>query len=300
MRRALVWVAWCGCYAPTIGTDIACEVECPHGQVCIDNVCRSPDGPVDASTDGPADDVDGDGARDEVDNCPSIANADQHDEDGDLIGDHCDPCPHLAGTADDGDGDGVGDACDPEPTMARQRISFFDPFTSELPEWTLNNGVMVAGDQLRTLTGTAYVPLGVATAETRIVAAGSIGALGPISHQLAIQFGYSGPTYHYGEFYENMTGGSIKITKATGLTYMSIVNTPFPAPLPSGAWSMQIDASVAAQQIDLEARLGGVAYPPLTANTSSVPMLAAGNRITLQIDHAEVVVDYFLVIESTP
>jgi uncharacterized protein DUF4114/thrombospondin type 3 repeat protein len=60
--------------------------------------------------DGP--DRDGDGIPDVCDNCPSLANSDQHDGDGDLVGDACDNCvavPNLA--QGDSDGDGRGDAC---------------------------------------------------------------------------------------------------------------------------------------------------------------------------------------------
>jgi hypothetical protein len=38
-------------------------------------------------------DCDGDGLRDEADNCPLVANPDQRDTDGDGIGDECDPEP---------------------------------------------------------------------------------------------------------------------------------------------------------------------------------------------------------------
>jgi hypothetical protein len=38
-------------------------------------------------------DCDGDGLRDEVDNCPQAANPDQRDTDGDGLGDECDPEP---------------------------------------------------------------------------------------------------------------------------------------------------------------------------------------------------------------
>lgn len=61
-----------------------------------------------------------------------------HDEDGDTVDDACDVCPHLPGPQVDGDGDGVGDACDPNPMEARDHIVFFDPFTSERPEWQHN------------------------------------------------------------------------------------------------------------------------------------------------------------------
>jgi hypothetical protein len=72
-------------------------------------------------------DTDGDGAADDVDNCPEVANADQADADGDGVGDACDlpdddgdgasngedNCPEVANADQaDSDGDGVGDACD--------------------------------------------------------------------------------------------------------------------------------------------------------------------------------------------
>ena len=72
-------------------------------------------------------DTDGDGVRDSVDNCPTVANADQLDQDGDGAGNACDAdqdgdgandgadnCA-LAPNADqrDTDSDGIGDECDP-------------------------------------------------------------------------------------------------------------------------------------------------------------------------------------------
>lgn len=59
-------------------------------------------------------DTDGDGIPDANDNCPAIANLDQHDTDSDGVGDACDNCVSVANPSQtDSDGDGVGDACDP-------------------------------------------------------------------------------------------------------------------------------------------------------------------------------------------
>ncbi len=64
-------------------------------------------------------DKDGDGAKNEVDNCPFDSNADQKDSDGDGLGDVCDNCPGIANiTQLDGDHDGVGDVCDNCPLIA--------------------------------------------------------------------------------------------------------------------------------------------------------------------------------------
>jgi len=60
-----------------------------------------------------ADDADGDGKADTVDNCPFVANPDQADSDGDGVGDACDNCPNTPNKdQSDIDGDGKGDVCD--------------------------------------------------------------------------------------------------------------------------------------------------------------------------------------------
>ncbi len=76
-------------------------------------------------------DQDNDGIKNEVDNCPVVANANQRDHDGDGRGDACDKCPHInTGAAEpDADADGVGDACDPRPTMAGDKQVLFEGFT---------------------------------------------------------------------------------------------------------------------------------------------------------------------------
>ena len=91
------------------------------------------DGGPDALHDAPVDllddlDDDNDGILDVVDNCPLVANPDQHDEDKDLIGDACDACPQLAHQETDSDGDGVGDACDPHPGTPGDVLVHFDGF----------------------------------------------------------------------------------------------------------------------------------------------------------------------------
>ncbi len=63
-------------------------------------------------------DSDGDGAKDDVDNCVFTPNADQANSDGDELGDACDNCIDTDNpTQRDRDGDGIGDACD-EPVIA--------------------------------------------------------------------------------------------------------------------------------------------------------------------------------------
>lgn len=71
-------------------------------------------------------DADGDGIQDNTDNCPQVANADQHNTDGDSHGDVCDADDDNDGVADatdncplisnanqaDNDSDNLGDVCD--------------------------------------------------------------------------------------------------------------------------------------------------------------------------------------------
>lgn len=77
-------------------------------------------------------DMDGDGVRDEMDNCPSKANTTQDNEDGDTTGDVCDPCPHLGGAADDmdTDGDGIGNGCDPRVTTSGDVLAYWNGFAA--------------------------------------------------------------------------------------------------------------------------------------------------------------------------
>jgi hypothetical protein len=258
--------------------------------------------PVD-TVDAPTGDADGDGTTDDVDNCPADANADQHDEDSDAIGDVCDPCPHLAGTAADGDGDGVGDACDPQPADAKQRISFFDPFTSDRPEWMQKDSLSRVGETLRmNAGGYAGAVLAVPNAETRIAVAGTIASIvsGAPEHQIAINIGRNsaGDIYHYTEFYD--TGGSsgdIAISRANQGVYSTFTSTPYSGVLPTGAWAMQIDSSVAAQRIALATTLGGSARSPLTANTSVLP---ASTTMYFYAAGVDVRLDYVIVIETMP
>ena len=92
----------------------SCDAKVPEAEICDgkDNDC---DGDVDetfADSDGDGladcltDDADGDGVKNQVDNCPFVANAEQKDADLDTIGNACDP---------DDDNDQYADADDCAP-----------------------------------------------------------------------------------------------------------------------------------------------------------------------------------------
>ncbi|HEX5059327.1 MAG TPA: thrombospondin type 3 repeat-containing protein [Kofleriaceae bacterium] len=138
-----------GCYSPGYrDCEITCASgACPSGFSCDQGVCRidgfsgpcgqqmsdAPNQFLDAMIDGnPMLDSDGDGIKDNVDNCRLKSNPNQENEDGDLFGDVCDPCPPSQNNTD-GDGDGVGDLCDPEPTQTGNVITLFDGFNYAQP-----------------------------------------------------------------------------------------------------------------------------------------------------------------------
>jgi hypothetical protein len=130
-------------------------------------------GSAGSGSDG-SDDGDGDGVPNGSDNCPTVANPDQHDEDGDGIGDVCDVCPQIADPLQtDTDRDDVGDACDPHPATAGDHLVLFDGFqdagglpsewrdiTSTGPSWTVAGDALVydGGDDLSTIVHDASAP----------------------------------------------------------------------------------------------------------------------------------------------
>lgn len=208
-----------GCYSPQLPSGVPCAAnkECPGTQICIADTCREPGaagtdgGGGDAAVDAPPDgslslDGDGDGRVDGLDNCPTIANAQQYDEDSDGHGDACDRCPPIADPAQaDSDGDLVGDLCDPSPTSAKESWVTFEGFNEALPAtWTIATGWQVTGGQLATsndvtVSGEAVFATVVSDAYvmTRVtitaVDAGSGGfyrSAGPITAQSASGTGY--------------------------------------------------------------------------------------------------------------
>lgn len=147
-----------------------CSFSSPTNSPAIDG----PPGVHDTPIDGPAKpgDKDGDGFLDDNDNCPDVANPDQHDEDGDRVGDACDKCPQIANeSATDTDGDGIPDACDPDDTKQNTLVAFI-PFTgTALPAgWAevgdQNTYSVVGDDDLTLAAGNGQGALLMQTADT--------------------------------------------------------------------------------------------------------------------------------------
>ena len=108
-------------------------------------------------------DTDGDGVPDNIDNCPTVANANQADADGDGVGDACDNCVNIAnprvtpdantylsanpwatltGGQRDDDHDGYGNKCDAKfPGTLGTNVG-----ASDLAQFRASNGKSRTGD----------------------------------------------------------------------------------------------------------------------------------------------------------
>lgn len=106
--------------------------------------------------------------------------------------------------------------------------------------------------------------------------------------------------YHYCEFYDEGGGGGIMISEAIDDTYPTLAEIPYQGTLPTGAFAMQIDESVAAQEITFSSTLGGQARPPLSASTQAPPPLISGSGIGLWVENVDARIHYVWIVETLP
>lgn len=285
VRSALAVLVAAGCYAPSPPSGVACTTACPGDERCIDGFCRA--GPLDAT----AVDV-------RLDTGPACATARDHDEDGDGIDDGCDPCPHIAGTAADLDGDGVGDACDPEPTMPRQRIAVFDPFTSRAAAW-MNDTNATFGTDALVLASNGRIRFYRASAEFRVQIGGELVVdAAATNNQLVLELSHeSTSSYYYGEFFNNVMGGELKITRRDGTMYATQDSTGYAGRIPAGAFAWTLDASVAAQRMTFHAQHGATDFPVLEA-AITLPPLVTTPYILIGAGGVTARLTYFVIIET--
>lgn len=107
-------------------------------------------GKVNTTCTPPGGDKDGDGKKNEVDNCVLIANPTQQDSDQDGLGDACDNCIKVANADQkDNDGDSVGDVCDNCAKAANpdQKDSDGDGFGDFCDSLTCGNGKVDAFEE---------------------------------------------------------------------------------------------------------------------------------------------------------
>ena len=237
-------------------------------------------------------DLDLDGIKDDVDNCPAATNAFQGNEDGDKFGDACDPCPMIADdNPPDGDNDGVADACDPLPIMFGDRIAFFEGFHQGVPQgWDFTGTWTTQADQLRGMSaGEGHAAL-IVTDRTRetvmakitvVSTTGAASEVGLLDNKIA-------------------NGLSAVACTLTGAPAISVYETTNTAGAVTSAYQL-----TAGQTYTIKLRRDNSTYTCSAVNGAATAMatkaITLGNApylSGLRINGASIRIDWFMVVES--
>lgn len=310
MRGAVAILIVAGCYDPAVSIGLPCADGdvCPNGQECRAGVCLpigTPDAPDTTGADGPGMpdavridarpiDTDGDGVFDDDDNCAGDPNADQHDEDHDGHGDVCDLCPHVFETmVQDADGDHVGDLCDPN-TGVQNQIVFFDPFTSDRPEWTLTGPWSRANDMLSIDADQDSLVLAVPIGQSVLELGGRITSVGPVNRQITMTLSNSGTLSYYCEIFDNGTP-RFNLSENDNGTYTTVDTALLPGVVASGfRFSAQVDAESDIGKC-LLAGYAGIDYP-----LQGVGTMVPTPETHINVQHLKVELDYAIQIDTVP
>jgi len=315
------WIAWMGlvvgCFNPSAQPGLPCAANdaCPSGQTCVVGVCRldATGGEIDAGTDGsivlddaapdgppppdgPPTDLDADGIANALDNCPMLANQDQHDEDADEVGDVCDNCPHVANLSqanimEGGSADAVGDACDPNPTATGDTIARFIPFHVMPTGLTLEGSWMLTGDAF-VKAGMGFGRLVVAGTRNKVTIeiGGSQISSATASSYLVATFGLAGGSFHhcgYDQSVDDYHSGVLGTWDGMDWDWIDVVNHYLPMGL-AGAFKITVSADAEQNTASCTtadsrgiAATGVDATPTLQAGTVGIE----GEDLSFQVDY---------------
>jgi hypothetical protein len=223
------------------------------------------------------------------------ANPAGHDEDGDGIDDACDGCPHIADPDQpDGDGDGVDDACDPNPTTPGDSIAYFDPFTSQRPEWHVNGTGTLGSDEWDAGSNWALA-MDVDSANDLFQFGGHAEPPSTtFQHHVHVAVGPGTDAFYYCELYDSGSTLALQFTYTyDGVTY-SHDGPPAPLTWPLGNGDFQLSIRSIGSAAQCAATWAG-ATPIVPA---TIPPGIPATVVALATAEQPATIDYFVQIHS--